>query len=208
MLLSGLLLSAAILLAPPISSVVGQWESVERSRGGIGNIVEFRPDGTVSQLSAAMGDAIYRVEGSWLVTSWKDPESGKSSETVSEISFEGDALIEKAGEGENASETRMSRVGQGPKGRPPIVGKWCYEYLPGVNALREFTEDGRMFWRLPLRPSRGRYISAGDTLSIEMEGSEGKAFTYKVEGELLTLTSKDGGGEQHFRKAQSTLLAP
>ena len=96
-------LAIAILLLRPLAaagqSVVGAWESVERSPGGVGEFIEFRPDGTAYQVSAAMGDATYRLDGEWLLTFWKDRESGKTSALANRVEFEGYDLLQKDEQG-------------------------------------------------------------------------------------------------------------
>ena len=41
--------------------IVGKWESVDRSQGGIGNTLEFHADSVVTQVFGAMVDFTYRV---------------------------------------------------------------------------------------------------------------------------------------------------
>ena len=79
----------------------------------MGNILEFYPDGRVTQISASMADATYSVDADRLRTFWKDPATGKVSEVETQIEFEGNGrFLEKGDEatGENWSE----RVGAAP----------------------------------------------------------------------------------------------
>src|SRR5204863_2261884 len=55
---------------PPVGSpksVLGFWEAVSTSRGGIGSAIEFRPGGTVRTRMVIMHQGRYRIEGDRLV---------------------------------------------------------------------------------------------------------------------------------------------
>ena len=77
--------------APSLSgqevSIVGKWESVTRTRGGIGSTLDFHSDGTVSLTPGAMLDLNYRLDGTRLVMSFIDPGSGEVSENTVDVRF-------------------------------------------------------------------------------------------------------------------------
>jgi hypothetical protein len=76
--------------------VSGQWESAIRNKGGIGNILEFSPDGRVTQISAMMSDATWAVQGEWLRTTYTNEETGKLQESLVRIEYQGsDRFVEK-----------------------------------------------------------------------------------------------------------------
>jgi len=197
---------AALLITLPLpaaAQLAGQWESVERTAGGVGELIEFRPDGTARQVSAAMGDATYELREDWLVTYWKDRSTGKVSVLANRVELEGDELLQKDEQGNLVS--RMRRVGAG-RGAS-LSGVWCSEDGPGLTTWTEFTGDGAMFIRLPIRELTGRYWLSGDQLAVELEGSTRREFQYKVIDEVLTVTPP-GGTAKEFRKARSALLKP
>ena len=154
------LLAGFALAAPRAASaqLVGQWESVERTPGGVGEAIEFRADGTARQVSAAMGDATYKLDGEWLLTFWKDRESGKVSILANRVELEGYELLQKDEEGNLVS--RMRREGPAAAGNP-VAGVWCSEDGPGLTTFTEFTAGGDMFIRLPIRSLSGRYWLSG-----------------------------------------------
>lgn len=196
---------AGVLLAWPLAAsgqIVGQWESVERSPGGVGEVIEFRGDGTAHQVSAAMGDATYRLDGDWLLTYWKDRESGKTSAIANRVEFEGYDLLQKDEEGNLVS--RLHRAGSA-LGGSPVEGIWCSEDGPGLTTFTEFTAGGDMFIRLPIRVLLGRYWLSGDQLAVELAESTRKEFQFQVTDDLLTVTPP-GGTPRQFRRARSTLL--
>ena len=71
------------------ATLLGQWESADRTAEGVGNILEFRADGHVTQISASMAEADYRLVGDRLITTWKDLATGKASEVETQVNFEG-----------------------------------------------------------------------------------------------------------------------
>lgn len=203
----GGLAAAALLLYAAVArtqGLPGEWESEERSPGGVGELVEFRSDGTVRQVSAAMGDATYRLDGDWLLTFWKDRESGKVSTLANRVELEGLELLQKDEEGNLVA--RMSRESGPVPNAPPISGRWCAEDGPGLTTFTEFTPAGKMYVRLPIRVLTGRYwLSGTDQLAVELEGSTRREFQFHVAENLLMVTPK-GGTEKKFRRAESTLL--
>jgi hypothetical protein len=196
-------LLAGVSLAARAQGVVGRWESVDRSPGGVGEAIEFRADGTAYQVSAAMGDATYEVKDDWLITSWKDRESGKVSLLANHVELEGNEMLQKDEQGNLVSRLeRQSAAGSGPA----IAGVWCGEDGPGLTTLTEFTPAGEMFIRLPIRALSGRYwLSGTDQLAVELEGSTRREFQFQVAGDVLTVTPK-GGPAKEFRRARNSLL--
>jgi hypothetical protein len=184
---------------PPI---LGNWESLDRSAGGVGEVVEFRSDGSFLQMVVAMGDATYELKEDGLLTFWKDKD-GKTSIMANQIDFEGDVLLQKDDKG-NLIDS-LQRIGGRGKSDPPLTGKWCSEGLPGLATLREFTRDGKMFIRLLIATARGRYKISGDTLTTDSDRSPQKTFQFRVENDLLTVTLK-GNPEKKFKRAETTLL--
>lgn len=186
----------------PGPSLVGQWESVERTPGGVGEVIEFRADGTARQISAAMGDATYKLDGDWLLTFWKDRGTGKVSVLANRIELEGYDLLQKDEQGNLVS--RLERAGPAAKDSP-VAGIWCSEDGPGLTTFTEFTQTGDMFIRLPIRELSGRYWLSGDRLAVELEGSSRKEFPFRVADDVLTVTPA-GGTAKQFRRARATIL--
>ena len=153
----------------PGAALVGQWESAERTKEGVGNILEFYPDGRLTQISASMADAGYVIDGDRLRTFWKDPETGRISEVETEISFEGNTRFLEKGD-EATGESWSERVGAAPRSGSPLIGQWCSLFLETLTTYREFTRD-RMYNRLPVVVLRGRYSVTGDSLRVGDAGA-------------------------------------
>jgi hypothetical protein len=205
--LASLVASPAQSSAPAAPSanpaILGQWESGTRTEGGIGNIIEFRPDGRVTQISAAMAEADYSVQGEWLRVFWKDAKTGKVSEVDTTIEFEGsDRFVEKGEDG--SGEAWSERVGDPVPGASPLVGQWCSLYLDTLTTFREFT-PGRMYNRLPIVVLRGHYATTGDTLTVQMDGQAPGQYPYRLENGDLVIRSRDGS-EKKYKRPECSLL--
>jgi hypothetical protein len=177
-------------------ALVGRWDAVTRSAGGIGQIIELRADGSMTHWYAAMVEFTYVVQGSLLITSFTPATGGVVEQTTTEIRFEGDALIQKStGSG---LETRMDRKRPGRPQDPPIVGVWSYPHDTGRTAFMLYTADGRLIFRLPIRADRGRWSVSGDQLRLGPMPATTRV-TYRVEGDQLVLTDDQGKQDTYTR---------
>jgi hypothetical protein len=190
--------------APKVASaLLGQWESVSRTPEGVGNILEFHPDGRVTQISASMAEADYRVQGDRLITTWKDPATGRISEVETQVEFEGSGkFLEKSDD--DSGNTWSDRIGEAPRAGSPLVGKWCFLFLETLTSYREFTKD-RMYNRLPVVTLRGRYSVSGDVLTVTMQDQPPGAYPFRIENGLLVIKSRDGA-ERQYRRPETSLL--
>jgi hypothetical protein len=190
--------------APPPTAILGQWESAVRNKGGVGNILEFHPDGRVTQISAAMGDTTYQVDGEWLRTFYTDEATGEVRESALKVEFEGsDRFAEK---GEDGTEQGWSeRIGPAPRKGSPVVGEWCSIFMELLTQYRQFTPDGKLFIRMPAVTLRGRYKVEGDQLTVEIFGQPPGKYPYRIEGGQLKIQGRDGS-ERVYKRTECTLL--
>lgn len=197
------LLQAASPSAPP-AAILGQWESAVRNKGGIGNILEFLPDGRVTQISAAMGDTTYEVHGEWLRTFYTDEATGQVRESEVILEFEGgDRFAEKGADGE--AQGYSDRIGRAVPGASPIVGEWCSLFLDMLTNYRQFTPDGKLFVRMPIVTLRGTYKVEGGELTVEIFGQPPGRYPYRIENGQLFIKSRDGS-DRVYKRSESTLL--
>ncbi len=190
--------------APPPSAILGQWESAVRAKGGIGNILEFLPDGRVTQISAAMGDTTYEVQGEWLRTFYTDEATGQVRESEVILEFEGgDRFAEKGADGE--AQGYSDRIGRAVPGASPIVGEWCSLFLDMLTNYRQFTPDGKLFVRMPIVTLRGTYKVEGGELTVEIFGQPPGRYPYRIENGQLLIKSRDGS-DRVYKRTESTLL--
>jgi hypothetical protein len=190
---------------PPPAAILGQWESAVRNKGGVGNILEFYPDGRVTQISAAMGDTTYAVEGDWLRTFYTDEQTGQVRESALKVEFEGpDKFAEKGEDG--AEQSSSERVGASPPpGTSPLVGQWCSIFMELLTQYREFTPDGKLFIRMPAVTLRGRYHVEGDMLTVEIFGQPSGKYPYRIENGQLIIKARDGT-DRVYKRTECKLL--
>jgi hypothetical protein len=187
----------------PNADLLGQWESVVRTPEGVGNILEFYPDGRVTQISASMAEADYQVRGDRLITTWKDPATQRVSEVETHVEFEGDSkFLEKSDDG--SGDTWSDRVGDAPRTGSPLVGKWCFLFLETLTSYREFTRD-RMYNRLPVVVLRGHYSVSGDKLSVTMQDQPPGEYPFRIAEGLLVIKSRNGA-ERQYKRPETSLL--
>jgi hypothetical protein len=201
------MLLALVLAAPPTprpnASLVGLWESAVRTPEGVGNILQFYPDGRVTQISASMAEAEYRLVGDRLITTWKDLATGKVSDVETHVEFEGaNRFLEKSDD--NSGDSWSDRIGDAPRQGSPIVGRWCFLFLETLTSYREF-KGTRMYNRLPVVTLRGRYGVSGDTLTVEMQGQPPGQYPFRIEGDELVIKSRSGE-DRRYRRPETTLL--
>jgi len=184
-------------LAAQEVSIVGKWESVARSYGGIGSTLEFHSDGTISNTLGAMVEFTYRFDGSRLVMSFTDPRNGELSGNIVDVHMSGDSMIQS--DPKSGQETQFVRAQAAMADTLPIVGTWSFTHSTGGTAFQIFTADGNMHLRVPARTDRGTYMLSGDTLTIVIEGQDAWQVRYTIDGAQLTLFSADGSQQQYNR---------
>ena len=187
----------------PEAAILGQWESAERTKEGVGNILEFYPDGRVTQISASMADATYSVQDDRLRTFWNDPATGRVSEVETQIEFEGSGRFLEKGD-EATGENWSDRVGAAPRSGSPLLGQWCSLFLDTLTTYREFTRD-RMYNRLPVVVLRGRYSISGDALKVEMQAQPPGEYPFRLDKGELVIKSRSGA-EKRYKRPETSLL--
>ncbi len=161
-----------------------------RSTGGIGQVIEFRPDGTMTQWTAVLVELTYQVHGPLLLTLYRHPRSGATETQAAGIRFEGDVMIQK--DPQAGGETRLTRKRAGGPQDAPIVGVWSTPHETGQTAFLLYTSDGRVVFRLPIRADRGRWSASGDQLTLASGPSSSVTVRYAVQGDRLVLIDSLG----------------
>ena len=190
--------------APPPAAILGQWESAVRNKGGVGNILEFHPDGRVTQISAAMGDTTYEVNGEWLRTFYTDETTGEVRESALKVEFEGSDRFAEKGE-DGAEQSWSERVGPAPKKGSPLVGEWCSIFMELLTQYRQFTPDGKLFIRMPAVTLRGTYKVEGDKLTVAIFGQPPGTYPFRIEDGQLKIKGRDGT-DRVYKRTECTLL--
>jgi hypothetical protein len=166
---------------PASPALIGLWESPKTSRGGIGQTLEFRQDGTFVQATVVLLNSRYEVSGDHVTLTPTSPDQGGPLEL--KLRVEGDRLIETLS-ADVSFEKR--RVGKPEAGAPPIVGIWRYGQNQIVTAYENYTRDGRMLFRISLRSFTGCYRLQGDRLTLSNPcGKEVTMPFHQSSGELV-----------------------
>ena len=170
-------------VAPPArsTSLIGTWEAVTRSAGGLGSTLSFAPDNSMSFTLGAMVDMKYkRARDSLYII---DPANGVNAFRVSILR---DTLVMV----NQGKEQRETRVGAPLKGADPVIGRWTYLHYTGVPAFEEYTPGGDFRLRVPIRTLQGTYATMGDSAMMHLPGPGGgdRAVRFAVVGDTLELT--------------------
>src|SRR6202521_1995696 len=173
--------AAQVAPARPSTTLIGTWEAVPRSRGGLGSTILFAPDNSMSFTLGAMVDMRYkRARDSLYII---DPANGINAFKVSIMR---DTLVMV----NQGKEQRETRVGAPLKGADPVIGRWTYLHYTGVPAFEEYTPGGDFRLRVPIRTLQGTYATMGDSAMMHLLGPGGgdRAVRFGVVGDTLQLT--------------------
>jgi hypothetical protein len=175
------------------STLLGTWEAITRSAGGLGATISFEPENALRYTLGAMVDMKYRRSRDSLYI--MDPQG-----TVSpfQVSFVRDTLV-MVNEGKQQRETR---VGAPTAGADLLIGRWTYLHYTGVPAFEEFTPTGDFHLRVPIRTLEGNYAAVGDSAMLHLPGPGGgdRAVRFAFAGDTLVLTF-NGQSSRYVRAA-------
>jgi hypothetical protein len=174
------IVSAQVAPTPRPTPLLGTWEAVNRSAGGLGSIMTFAPDNTLSYTLGAMVDMQYKRSRDSLYII--DPQNGINAFRVS---INRDTLV-MTNQGREQKETR---VGAPITGADPVVGRWTYQHYTGVPAFEEYTPGGEFRLRVPIRTLQGTYAVLGDSAMLHLPGPGGgdRAVRFTIVGDTLQL---------------------
>jgi hypothetical protein len=183
-----LLLLAATLLSSPLQTtpLVGLWDSTSISQGGIGSTLEFRLNGTFVEATTVIVNGYYRVADGRLVIGEQPLAAGATAGTSMAVAVEGDVMRVTAPDG---SVVRKDRVGRPEAGKPAIVGAWRYRHYTGTTAFERYTDDGLMFFRLPMKSYVGRYVLKANEIVLTRPSQADVSMTVALRGHELVLSN-------------------
>src|SRR5450756_1752930 len=173
--------AAQVAPARPSPTLIGTWEALTRSTGGLGSTISFAPDNTMSFTMGTMVDMKYkRARDSLYII---DPQNGVNA---FQLSIMRDTMVMI----NQGREQRETRVGTPVSGADPVVGRWTYLHYTGVAAFEEYTPGGDFRLRVPIRTLQGTYATMGDSAMMHLPGPGGgdRAVRFAVVGDTLQLT--------------------
>lgn len=161
--------------------LIGTWEAVTRSAGGLGSTISFEADNSMSFTLGAMVDMKYRRARDSLYII--DPANGTNAFRIAILR---DTLV-MVNQGKEQRETRVSAP---LKGADPVIGRWTYLHYTGVPAFEEYTPGGDFRLRVPIRTLQGTYVTMGDSAMLHLPGPGGgdRAVRFAVVGDTLQLS--------------------
>jgi hypothetical protein len=181
--------------ASETSALVGTWEAINRSAGGLGATIAFAPDNTLRYTLGAMVDMKYRRSRDSLYI--VDPQGPVNP---FQLSFARDTMV-MTNQGKQQRETRVTPA---VPGADPVIGKWTYQHYTGVPAFEEYTPAGDFRLRVPIRTLEGNWTAVGDSAMLHLPGPGGgdRAVRFAIAGDTLLL-KYDGQTSRYLRTAPS-----
>jgi hypothetical protein len=176
--LAGIAAAQGVVAVP--GALLGSWEAISRSEGGLGSTIAFAADNTLTFTMGAMVDMSYRRSGDSLFVTSPDGDLAPAK-----IAFVHDTLVVTR----NGREQRESRIGATVTDNP-LVGSWTYLHYTGVPAYEEYTATGAYHLRVPIRTLQGNYTAFGDAAMLHLMGDGGgdRNVKFSVVGDTLQLS--------------------
>ena len=181
------------------TSIVGRWRSLETTKGGIGNVYEFRSDGTVDGSLGAVVEMPWRIENNQLIL---PPETNGGAERKTNLKWLGDNKLNLVSE---AAVIELARVGDRANADNPILGEWIENRkIEGRNfeAHYLFYPDGKLLLIMPFVTEHGSYTISGSALHIIKTGPkpESRSYLFELSDNLLTLSESGGGHKDRYAR--------
>jgi hypothetical protein len=190
-------LPAADLKGP--DSIAGKWRSLETSRGGLGALYEFLPDGNFRYATGAIVTGRYQLEDRKLTIVLDDKPAARPAPQTYTVEVL-DAARLKYTDGKVSTEFR--RVGEAEVPKLWIVGTWTQpapEFEQADRIVR-FDARGGYLMTIPIRPRSGYYkLMPGRQIWLNYIGSGQVEGPVTLEGDILTLPSASGKSLQFQR---------
>ncbi len=177
--------------------LLGRWEMISAHRA-TKNILEFRPDGSMTATSRANLDFTYSMQGNnHLTLTSKNPMTGDTRDDNFDLALQGDTMSLK--DTRNGQERTMVRIAKGASATPPILGTWKDDALHGGKVTMEFAPDGHVRLDMLMNSASGKYTIAGDTLTVSMAGAATQTAKFQVQGDEATFVAEKGGQQKYRR---------
>ena len=170
--------------APRQHPIVGTWEPTNLGYGIFGSTLIFSADGDFAMVTAMMLGGTYAITGN--VLTLKFPAAGDAFVEPQTITFDGDA-IKLTG---RTTSRRLVPLGRAQHGT--IVGRWFATHSNGAVDYEEYSSDGRVRLRMPMRVARGRYQVTGDTtlrFRLTSPATPEQSGTFRIRGDTLSTGS-------------------
>lgn len=178
------------------ASIVGRWRSLQTSKGGIGAVYYFRPDGTVDFSPGAVVETQWRVENNQLVV---PPGTVGGDEQKYTLQWFSDG---KLGLKTEAGVTELTRVDKLFHAKKPILGEWIEQReMAGRNLEAHwlFYPNSELLFIMPFAIQHGSYTTSGSDLHLKMPGQRQES-TFEVHDDLLIFSDQDGSQSDRYAR--------
>jgi hypothetical protein len=170
-------------------SIVGRWRSLETSKGGIGEVYEFRSDGTLDYSPGAVVEMPWRIENNQLVL---PPETDNGAERKVNLKWSGENKVSLNSEAGVVIE--LSRVGNLADAKNPIIGEWIeHREMAGLKleAHYLFYKRGKLLLVIPFVIQHGSYTISGSALNVKMQDRNVEV-EFQLTDTMLTMSEPKG----------------
>jgi hypothetical protein len=176
------------------SQIAGKWAADSRTKGGLGAMLIFAGDGTVTSTFGAIVDFKYQVEGQKIKMTFSD----KNEQVTEPYEIVGDKLIANPADPKKREE--RTRIGAAKSGAPSIAGLWTFKHYTGGMATIEYRSGGLGQLCVPMMTLKGRYKLQGQELRMEFEGKPTSDRKIQLSGDHLSLLADGTQPEQKFTR--------
>jgi len=173
----------------PVSSpvLVGTWDAITRSYGGIGSTILFSEDSLFALVLGAMVEMKYKVNGEEITFS--SEEHGQKFSETQKLTFIGDTAVISV----KKCSIKLIPLEKGTVAGS-TVGKWRLMHMTGVPAYEEYSPDGVTRLRVPMQVQKGKYSVRGDTIAFHTitPRSEDWSAQFRLTSDTLTVSNAIG----------------
>jgi TPR repeat protein len=180
---------------PSVPTLVGAWEATSgHLKNNVGGTLLFSAEGTLTIVIGRMVDGKYTLDGNQLTLH----APGAGTPDVQKLTFAGDTAVISYG----AKNRKLIPLELTPRPNG-LVGQWRSTDA-GVVAYEEYTADGIMRLRVPMKVAKGFYSIRGDTLTRRFLSprTEEDGVLFTLRGNTLTTRGRDGKPELFVRARQ------
>ncbi|MES2995763.1 MAG: hypothetical protein V4733_03035 [Verrucomicrobiota bacterium] len=187
-------LLAVINLHAEENPLLGRWGADVRSKGGLGALLVFEDNGTVTSTFGALVDFNYKADGKMITMSFNDAPD----KVTQPYQISGDKMVVEPAHPENREE--RTRVGAAKPGTNPIVGLWKFKHDTGAVATVQYTSGGTGQLSVPMTTETGQYKVHGKIVTLEFKGRAEPTFTLTLAGNHLTGAAEKDKPQRKFTR--------
>jgi hypothetical protein len=187
------LIALVIVITPGLGaadSILGEWISVERTKGGLGEAKTYEKDGTVHATFGALVDFKYKRTGDKLRLSFPGAD-----DIVQKMEIRGSKMIltDKAG-----NKQELTHIDGHAKAG--IIGKWTGDHYTGQKQILHFTASKNCYLAVPMLSAKGTYQIKGDMLIESFDGKGKTDMKWAIHDSLLILTDAAQGETKKYKR--------